>query len=113
MKRVYITDFCEDLNYKRVTLFIEPEVDLDELRKRLSKDRISHLYRFETVRENRLFYVENCDLQDVTITPSWNELLDLLEEGHSILRLGKDGTGYYIVTPDNYEMKKAIEKGIL
>lgn len=106
MKKAYIEDFCEDLNYHAVTLFVDPEVNLDELLARLEKDLVNHLYRFNSVRENRLFYIENCDLQDVTINQKWNELLYLLDEGHSILHLKKDESGFYIVVPDVYEWKE-------
>lgn len=101
-KKVYITDFCEDLNYKSIILFIDDTVDLDELLIRLRKDNIGHMYRFDCVRDNRLFYVENCDLQNVstTVNPHWNELLDLLDDEYSILQLKKDRDGYYIAVPD-------------
>lgn len=57
---------------------------------------VNHLYRFDSVRENRLFYIENCDLQDVTINSSQNELLDLLENDYSIFQLKKDNAGFYM-----------------
>lgn len=100
MNKVYIKDFCEDLNYREVVLFVDSEIDLDDLYGRLKRDNLSHLYRFESVRENRLFYIENCDLQDVTINPGWNELLELVENDYSILQLKKDHDGFYVVTPD-------------
>lgn len=100
MNKVYIKDFCEDLNYKGVVLFVDSEIDLDDLYGRLKRDNLGHLYRFESVRENRLFYIENCDLQDVTINPGWNELLELVENDYSILQLKTDHDGFYIVTPD-------------
>lgn len=108
MERIYIRNFIDDLNYHAVILYVDSEVDLDELLSKLSKDSISHLYRFDSVRENRLFYIENCDLQDVTINQNWNELLDLLSDGYSILHLRKDISGFYVVVPDIYEMREAI-----
>lgn len=107
MKKVYIEDFCEDLNYHAVTLFVDPEVNLDKLFSQLDNDLVNHLSRFDCVRENRLFYIANCDLQDVTITPRWNELLMLLEEGYSVLHLKQDDRGFYIVVPDIYELRNA------
>lgn len=100
MNKIYIKDFCEDLNYREVVLFVDSEIDLDDLYDRLKRDELSHLYRFESIRENRLFYIENCDLQDVTINSGWNELLELVENDYSILQLKKDHDGFYIVTPD-------------
>lgn len=111
MDRVYIHDFVDELNYHAVILYVDPEVDLDELLSKLREDLVSHLYRFDSVRENRLFYIENCDLQDVTINSNWNELLDLLSEGYSVLQLKKDISGFYAVVPDIYEMRRAKLKG--
>lgn len=111
MEKIYIHDFIDDLNYHAVVLYVDSEADLDELLSKLKEDLVSHLYRFDSVRENRLFYIENCDLQDVTINSNWNELLDLLSEGHSILHLKKDTSGFYVLVPDIYEMRNADLKG--
>ena len=111
MDRIYIHDFVDELNYRAVILYVDLEVDLDELLSKLKEDLVNHLYRFNSVRENRLFYIENCDLQDVTINSNWNELLDLLSEGHSVLQLKKDISGFYAVVPDIYEMRRAELKG--
>lgn len=111
MERIYIHDFIDDLNYRAVVLYVDSEVNLDGLLSKLEKDLVSHLYRFDSVKENRLFYIENCDLQDVTINSNRNELLELLDEGYSILHLKRDISGFYVVVPDIYEMRKAILKG--
>lgn len=63
MKR-YIDDFVEDLNYRKVILYIG-NVDSDSLRSKMGSDNMSHMNRFATVMANHLMYVENCDLQDV------------------------------------------------
>lgn len=94
--KTYITDFCEDLNYQGVVLYVDSEIDLEDLLNHLKAANVSHLYRFDCVRENRLFYIENCDLQDVTIDSNQNELLDLLENDYSIFELKKDNAGFYI-----------------
>lgn len=111
MKRVYIHDFIDELNYHAVVLYVDSEVDLDELRSKLEEDLVNHLYRFDSVRENRLFYIENCDLQNVTINSNWNELLELLNEGYSILQLKKSISGFYILVPDIYQMRQVKMKG--
>lgn len=108
MERVYIGNFIDDLNYHAVILHVDQDIDLDDLYIRLNDDNVNHLHRFDSVRGNRLFYIENCDLQDVTIEPTWNELLELIENEYSVLHLKKDINGYYIVVPDNYEMRRAI-----
>lgn len=111
MERIYIRDFIDDLNYHAVVLFVDSETDLDELLSKLEEDCVSHLYRFNCVRENRLFYIENCDLQNVTIDRDWNELMLLIDDGYSILHLKKDISGFYIIVPDVYEMRRAVLKG--
>lgn len=108
MERVYIDSFIDDLNYRAVILHVDQDIDLNELYIRLNDDNVNHLYRFDSVRDNRLFYIENCDLQDITIKPTWNELLELIESEYSVLNLKKDANGYYIVVPDNHEMRRAI-----
>ena len=108
MERIYIHNFVDDLNYRAVILYVDSEVNLDDLLSELKKDYVNHLNRFDSVRENRLFYIENCDLQDITINSNWNELLDFLNEGHSVLHLKKDASGFYLVVPDIFEMREAV-----
>lgn len=100
MKKVYIDDFCEDLNYEGVVLFIDTDIDLDALLECMKRDKVGHLYRFDGVKDNRLFYIENCDLQNVTIRSNWNELYELIEDDFSILHLKQEINGrYYIHVP--------------
>ena len=80
--RIYINDFVEDLNYKNVILSIG-NVDLDALYRKLEKDRMNHLYRFDACLENGLMFVENCDLQDVD-----TDFID--DYGNSLLHLIRD-----------------------
>lgn len=101
MKNYYIEDFCEDLNYHPVILYIDPKISLYDLYERLEKDHVNHLYKFfNCVGDNRLFYIENCDLQDVITNKDWNELHAMLEDGFSFLHLKKDENGYFIEIPD-------------
>lgn len=111
MERIYIRDFINDLNYNAVVVYVDSNKILDELYLKLREDSVNHLYRFESVRKNKLFYIENCDLQDVTINSDWNELFELIENGYSIVHLMMDISGFYIVVPDVYEMRKAVSKG--
>lgn len=107
MKNYYIEDFCEDLNYRPVILYIDPKISLSDLLKRLKKDLVNHLYKFyDCVGDNRLFYIENCDLQCVTVNKNWNELYELFEDGFSVLQLKKDDNGYFIEVPDVIEWRK-------
>lgn len=103
MKKVYITDFCEDLNYTNVVLHIDDsflEQDWDDLLDAMRSSNLSHMYRFDMVRGNRLFYVENCDLQDVTLNKDWDELYELLQNDYRILQLKRDSCGFYVPVPD-------------
>jgi hypothetical protein len=111
MEKIYIRDFIDDLNYHAVVIYVDSSAVLDELYSKLRADSVSHLYRFDSVRENKLFYIENCDLQDVTINANWNELFELIENGYSIVHLKKDNTGFYVVVPDILEMRESISKG--
>lgn len=92
----YINDFIDIFNYRNVILFVDLEINLDSLYEKLHSDYVSHLYRFDSVRENRFFYIENADLQDVTINDNWNELFNLIENGYEIYQLKKDSKGFYI-----------------
>lgn len=100
MKRVYIEDFVEDLNYQNIILYIG-NVDVDQLLERLKKDLVNHLYYFENVLANRLMFIENCDLQLVNtdnLTDYGNSLLALLEQGCRIYPLYFDEGKYYVET---------------
>lgn len=62
----YINDFCDDLNYQPVILFLEDLTD-SEIEKlgKIVCESVSHGYRWEYIlKGNHCFYVENCDLQD-------------------------------------------------
>lgn len=94
MKR-YIDDFVEDLNYRKVILYIG-NLDSDSLRSKMESDNMGHT--------NRLMYVENCDLQDVD---TWhgdefgNSLLYLMEEGYAVYPLQYEPeSGKYFVEID-------------
>lgn len=88
MKR-YIDDFVEDLNYRKVVLYIG-NVDLDSLRSKMESDNMGHTNRFDGVLHNKLMFVENCDLQDVDTDHGdefGNSLLYLIEDGYVIYTL--------------------------
>ena len=111
MEKIYIHDFIDDLNYHSVVVYVNSATILDDLYSRLRREYVNHLSRFKSVRENKLFYIENCDLQDVTINSEWNELFELIESGYSVVHLMKDNMGFYIVVPDILEMRDAVLKG--
>ena len=87
--KLYIDDFVEDLNYRKVVLYIG-NVDLDSLRSKMASDYVNHMNRFDGVLYNKLMFVENCDLQDVDTDHGdefGNSLLYLIEDGYVIYML--------------------------
>lgn len=106
MSKFYVNDFVEDLNYKNVVLYVDDTVDLDALHDKMVSDNMNHMYHFDVIREDRLFYVENCDLEDVVLASSWNQLRDLIEDEYTIVQLKQDDGGFYIELPDIFENLK-------
>ena len=96
MGKYCIHDFCEELNYTDIILYVHEEINFQELYKRLKSDLVNHLYRFDSVKANRLFYIENCDLQNVDN----EEIAELFDNGYSVLQLRKDSDGFFIKVPD-------------
>lgn len=96
MGKYRIHDFCEELNYMNIILYVHEEIYFQELYKRLQSDLVSHLYRFDSVKANRLFYIENCDLQNVDN----KEIAELFDNGYSVLQLRKDSDGFFIKVPN-------------
>lgn len=74
ISKYYIKDFVEDFNYSGVILYVSDSVNLEHLRAKLKEDNLNHLYNFDVVLLNRVFYIENCDLQ---IISSESELIEL------------------------------------
>ena len=95
-ERLYIKDFCEDLNYQGVILYIG-NVDRDRLRKALEKDKVGHLYRLVFATSNNdpsmrdFIYVENCDLQNLDYP-----IDEYFEDGYDVYVLYEDSAGFYI-----------------
>ena len=94
--KVYINDFCEDLNYRGVILYIG-NVDHAKLRETLEKDKVSKLWRLTFATSNNdpsmrnFIYVENCDLQNLDYP-----IYEYMEEDYDIYCLHEDSTGFYI-----------------
>ena len=56
----------EDVNYNHTVYRITDEAMLPVLKEHFEKIlMLGKFYRFENVQANRLFYIENCDLQDI------------------------------------------------
>lgn len=97
--RFYIDDFVEDLNYRKIILSFG-DVDPEKLKSKLEKDNTGHISRFYTCCiYNKLFYIENCDLQDVDTQMEPPEIYGnsfqslVIEEGYSIVALHYDEKG--------------------
>ena len=95
-ERIYIEDFCEDLNYQGVILYIG-NVDRTRIHKALEKDKVNKLWRldFATSRTDPsmkdFIYVENCDLQNLDYP-----IYEYLEDGYDVHVLYEDPKGFYI-----------------
>ena len=101
--KIYIEDFVEDLNYRKVILSIGG-VNSEKLYSRLKQDCVNHLNRFRACLENKSTFIETCDLQDVDTDHSdefGNSLLYLIiDEGFSVypLHYDIDSNRYFIKT---------------
>lgn len=95
-KRIYINDFCEDLNYRGVILYIG-NVDKDKLLKAFEKSYVNKRYRLDYALNKKdtsqrdFIYVENCDLQDLDY-PIW----EYFEEGYDVYVLHEENDKYYV-----------------
>ena len=98
MIKIYIDDFCNDLNYKEVILYIG-QVETSKLKQRLIDDCVNHMHRFDKIIndgvDSNFMYIENCDLQDLTY-----KVQHYIAEGYSILTLHEDRHGAYYVEID-------------
>jgi hypothetical protein len=92
--KYYIKDFVEDFNFSGVMFYVSDSVSLGLLREKLKEDNVSHLYEFDVVLINRMFYIENCDLQ---IINSKCEILELVDYNCYTLKiLYEDENGFFI-----------------
>lgn len=97
--RFYIDDFVEDLNYRKIILSVD-DVDPEKLKSKLEKDNTGHISRFDRYCiSNKLFFIENCDLQEVDTQVEPPEIYGnsfqslVIEEGYSIVALHYDEKG--------------------
>lgn len=94
--RFYIKDFCEDLNYRGVILYIG-NVDNAKLLKALEKSVVNKLWRLGFATSNNdpsmrdFIYVENCDLQNLDYP-----IHEYFEDGYDVYVLYEDAAGFYI-----------------
>lgn len=95
--RVYIDDFCYDLNYRKVILYIG-SVDPAKLLEALERSNLNKTYRLHTVLNDKesqrnFMFVENCDLMDLDYP-----VYEYMEEGYNVYVLYEDNGRYYIKT---------------
>lgn len=94
--RIYIEDFCYDLNYNRIILYVG-KVDPGRLRQALVDSVVNKVYRFDyalsykdpTMRN--YIYVENCDLQDLSYP-----IYEYIEDGYDVYILYEDDNKFYV-----------------
>lgn len=95
-ERIYIEDFCEDLNYQGVILYIG-NVDRTRIHKALEKDKVNKLWRLDFATSctdpsmKDFIYVENCDLQNLDYP-----IYEYFEDGYDVHVLYEDPKGFYI-----------------
>lgn len=97
MERIYINNFCEELNYQNIILYIG-NVSVENLRNVLEKHYVNKLWRLvysindpEPARKN-FIYIENCDLQELTYP-----IYEYIEEGYDVCILHEDKLGKFYV----------------
>lgn len=97
--RFYIDDFVEELNYRKIILSFG-NVDPEKLKSKLEKDNTGHISRFDRYCiSNKLFFIENCDLQEVDTQVEPPEIYGnsfqslVIEEGYSVVALHYDDNG--------------------
>ena len=98
-QRIYIEDFCYDLNYQGVILYIG-NVDSNRLREALVKSMVNKIYRldfaleFDDLAKKNFIYVENCDLQELCYP-----VYEYLKDGYDVYVLHEDSAGKFYVKP--------------
>lgn len=94
----------EKTYYRQVTYVDE---DGNEKTGYLIPSQISETRRFDAIRENSIFYVGDCNLRDATFDSTfdstWNELVEMLLDGHSTMRLSDDPSDPYFEIPQLIE----------
>lgn len=94
--RIYINDFCEDLNYSGVILYIG-NVDQNRLRKALDDSVVNKIYRLDyaltyaDLDMRNYIYVENCDLQDLSYP-----IHEYIADGYDVYILHEDAGKFYV-----------------
>lgn len=100
--RIYIKDFCEDLNYQGIILYIGL-VDSNKLLEAIKRDNVSHCYRFLFATSNNdptmknFIYIENCDLQNLDYP-----IYEYMEDGYDVYCLHEDDKGFYVKIPSSF-----------
>lgn len=94
ISKYYIEDFVEEFDYSGIIFKISKSVNLKHLRLKLDEDYLCCLHRFDTVLDNRLFYIENGVLQ---IINSKCEILELVNYNcYTLKNLYEDKNGFFI-----------------
>lgn len=89
ISKYYIEDFVEEFDYTGIIFKISKSVNL-----KLDEDYLCFLHRFDAVLDNRLFYIENGDLQ---IINSKCEILELVNYNcYTLKNLYEDKNGFFI-----------------
>ena len=90
---INIDNFVDDLNYTNIIVHVDTSICLHEVKAQLEKDQLNHMSYWVNVLENRLFYIENCDLQTV----NYVEMIDLIQQGYGVFNLKRTIAGKYFL----------------
>lgn len=94
-KRHYIEDFVEEFYHSGIIFKISKSVNLKHLRLKLDEDYLFCPHSFDSLLDNRLFYIENGDLY---IINSKCEMLELVNYNCYTLKiLHEDENGFFII----------------
>ena len=73
----------EEINYNN-KVYCFSEVDEETIIKKLKSFGLGKSHRYWGVTDNNLFYIENCDIQDIS-NIGYDTLCDLLLSGYDII----------------------------
>lgn len=106
--RIYIDDFCEDLNYQGIILYIGNVNDV-ALLKALERDNVNKTYRLEYALNDpndcsrNFIYIENCDLQNLDYP-----VYEYFEEGYDVYILHEDEVGKFYIEAKLPQMRRLL-----
>lgn len=109
--RIYINDFCEDLNYQGVILYIG-NVNSVNLLRALKRDKVNKTYRLDYALNDpkdscrNFIYIENCDLQNLDYPV--HEYFGDDEDTYDVYVLHEDEVGKFYIEAKLPQMRRLL-----